>query len=133
MAILKPKQKRPNNSAIGTLEYDARDKAALQLAVDITLAETDKARVAQVERMLADREWIEVAKFCSYHRQGEALRLLPWQMTPMGIYDPDAVLAKPKNDGDGLHEAALLLKKMLAAGVSRYHPDPVAAIKQARK
>ena len=83
--------------------------------------------------MLAEREWDEVAHFCSYHRQYQALNLLPWQSPPAWIGDPDEDLSRPQHRTEGRHEAALLTKKMLALGISRYHPDPVGAIQAAQK
>lgn len=100
------------------------DRAALQMAIDLTLAEEDEARVEQVKEMLAKRSWDEVARFCSYHRQFDVLNLLPWQSTPSEVDNPDEDLVTPQH---------MLTKKMLALGISQYHPDPIAAIEAAEK
>ena len=75
--------------------------------------------------MLADNSWIEVAQFAAYHCQTDTLWLLPWQKVPMDIVDPNAKGVD--------REAARLLKRMLACGVSRLYPDPVAATEDAQK
>ena len=53
------------------------------------------------------------------------LRLRPWEHPPAWIDDPDDYPESP--------EAAQLLKRMLAAGVSRYDPDPMATLEKAEK
>jgi len=68
---------------------------------------------------------------CPYARDGEAaayslqmdnLKLKPWQWPPCWV-----------EPGDRRHkQAAKLLRDMLAAGVSRWHPDPLAAIEAKR-
>ena len=52
-------------------EFDLVDRAALELAIKLTLEEKDQGRVAQIKSMLADlqRPWSETACFCAYHRQ----------------------------------------------------------------
>jgi hypothetical protein len=107
-----------------TTNIDDNDRAALQLCIDQALAEPDKDRVEQVQWMLVKREWEEVARFCSYRRQFDALNLLPWQNTPSEVDDPDEDMATPQ------HQMA---RRMLALGISRYHPDPVGAIQAAQK
>jgi hypothetical protein len=50
-----------------------------------------------------------------------------------GLGRPLDLLVLPQFHNDGSHEAARLLKQMLALGISRYHPDPVAAIEDAQE
>ena len=99
------------------------DRAALELALEQTLAEKDQSRVEQVRSMLQRRTRLEVSQFCSFHRQIEALRLRPWELPPcLGHLD----------NGSGRDEQAWrLLKRMEKAGISRWHPDPLAACQQA--
>ena len=84
-------------------------------------------RVEQVQGMLADptRPWLETATFCAYHRQAVALHLRPWEHTPSWVTDPDNYPEAP--------EAARLAKKMIAAGVSLYDPDPLGALAAAAR
>jgi len=103
------------------------DIAALELAVKLTLEEKDRGRVEQVRDMLADptRSWFETASFCSYHRQAEALHLPVWEHTPSWVTDPDDYPESPK--------AAQLARRMIAAGVSLYDPDPLRALAAAAR
>jgi hypothetical protein len=107
------------------------DKAALELAIEVTRKESP-ARRKQVDSFLATRPWFAVAKFCASCAQDRALRLMPWQHCPSHVDDIAAVL-KVTDDIHGWRAAALLLQRMLAAGVSRWHPNPVAACEAAEK
>jgi hypothetical protein len=69
--------------------------------------------VPQVER----QRWDDAASAAAYHLQLKNLRLKPWQDPPM--YG-DIERAQPG--------AAELLARLLAAGLSRYEPDPIAAL-----
>lgn len=101
------------------------DLKALELSLQLTLA--DPYRAKQVEAMLQERDRIRVAEHCSFARQVETLKLQPWQSPPVWIDDPDEVLADTSAE-DHERAAARLLKKMLALGISKFHPDPLAAI-----
>lgn len=80
----------------------------------------------------ADRDgWTSAAMFAAYCLRMKSLALKPWQIAPMDIDDADNA-----DDGrgpvqagfDGRYEAAALLKRMLAAGISRFDGDPEAAL-----
>jgi hypothetical protein len=105
------------------------DRAAMQLAIDQMRAEGGNAR-AQIEDKLATESFAEAGQTAAYHGQCKALRLRPWQPPPM--------YAQPRADGpdDGImgHRAAeLLLQRMLAAGLSRFEPDPLKAIERVER
>ena len=97
------------------------DLAALKLAMEH--ANKEPARAAQLRSMLKDQSWIEVAEFAAYGCQNRSLHLLPWELPPC--------------HGDSEHHpdqaARKLLDQMLAAGISRYHPDPMAALEAAKR
>ena len=76
----------------------------------------------QIDSMLAHDGWAETASFASYHVQSKALGLLPWQEPPC---DGDSEQPDP--------DATRLMEKMLAAGISKYHPDPLQALAEAKK
>jgi len=103
------------------------DRDALELALQQTLAEKDQGRVEQVRSMLEGRTRLEVSQFCSFHRQIERVNLRPWELPPcLGDYDGGR--------GNGRDEQAwALLKRMRRAGVSRWHPSPIAACEAAEK
>ena len=60
------------------------DKAALKLAIAAARAE-DANRARQVDSMLKQRPWIEVAEFCSSCAQSRSLRLMPWEIAPCDL------------------------------------------------
>ena len=91
------------------------DREALEAAMVKTREEPERAE--QLDEMLKDRSWIEVAEFAASHCQRRALRLKPWELPPCDIYEDD-----PDSPGKRL------LKRMLDAGISQFHPDPVAAL-----
>lgn len=125
------------------------DVAALQLALDLTLADDphDEGRVSQITDMLTDAKlgnsWRDVADLAVYHQQMERLNLKPWQNPPCWIVDAaeaDAILRKgPVSSQSGSGEdigdsrCARLLQKMQRVGISPFHPDPLRAIKEAQK
>jgi hypothetical protein len=97
------------------------DRAALKLAMEI--AQRDPKTARQLRSKLKDESWEDVARFAAYHCQNESLNLEPWSSPPCW--------------GDSEHHpnpaARKLLEQMLAAGVSRWHPDPLAAIEEAKQ
>jgi hypothetical protein len=130
-------------------DSDSADIAALQLALDMTLNGADRGRVKQVKDKLngwgnqrPESPW-EVAKFCSYFQQTTHLELAPWMDPPCCIHTrekAEAILKKgprPAHDDSGEDTSdcgpARLVLDMLDAGVSRWHPDPVGAIAEARQ
>lgn len=108
-------------------KMDKNDLAALELALEQSLA--DPYRAEQVNQMLQERDRIEVAKFCSYSRQCNTLKLHPWQWPPSWLdADPDEVLATTSSQREAEREAAALLLRMREFGISKWHPDPRSAI-----
>jgi hypothetical protein len=79
------------------------------------IAMRDRKLARQLDEQLKDRPWLEVAEFASYCLQCDNLKLLPHQSPPCGFIGNDL-------------DAADLLRRMLAAGLSRYEPDPLAAL-----
>lgn len=109
---------------------DKNDIAALELALTQSLAEPGRAE--QVQLMLQEQDRLRVAEFCAYHRQFDTLRLQLWEFPPCWMGDdPDEVLGSDEDYQNGEREAAILLLRMQEFGVSRYHPDPLAAIEAA--
>jgi hypothetical protein len=98
------------------------DRQALELAIELTMAEPDRRE--QVTLMLREG-WEETGLFCAYHRQCRALRLRPWQEPPCWV--------SPNSTSQWDIEAVVLLERMLAAGVSQYHPDPLKALEEAER
>src|SRR6516165_10822771 len=97
-----------------------KDREALQLAM-VQAREGPDGRADQLDRMLQRRPWFEVARFAAAHCQCRALKLLPWELPPVwsGVGDDP--------------EADKLWERMQRAGISRYHPDPMAALEKAEQ
>ena len=102
---------------------DKRDREALTQALAMCRAESD-ARAWQIDSMLEDRPWAEVARFAASCCQSRSLHLEPWSLPPCSVSEDD--------DSDVDADAVKLLREMLAAGVSRYHPDPLTALEEAK-
>jgi hypothetical protein len=98
------------------------DYAALVLALEQT-CQVEPDRRAQITQKLQSEGWQATAEFCASLRQSEALQLRPWQQPPCDV--------DPESSASDEAEAVELLQRMLAAGVSRWHPDPLAALAQA--
>ena len=107
------------------------DRDALERCVEVTRASSAEQR-EQVDAMLKDRDWIEVASFCAYSCQWDALHPALWQWPPCWV-DPDDLPIKSDPDGHGLIEAGRLLQRLLNAGLSQFEPDPREALAAAKK
>ena len=104
------------------------DRNALERALVACRAE-GAARAKQLDSKLRDEPWEEVAQFASYCAQGRALDLMPWQSPP--CHANLRALSEPLGDPRAARESAELLRRLLDAGLSRYEPDPIAAIAEA--
>jgi hypothetical protein len=104
---------------------DASDNAMAELAFAPSRA-SGKQRREQLDSMLEDRSWEEVAQFAAYDLQFDSLRLKPWQTPPCCVVDEN----EPRV---GEESAAKLLHRMLKAKISRWHPDPIAALEEREK
>ena len=104
-----------------------RDRAAMKLAIAQMRAESAAAR-ERVERVLRVEGFESAAQTAAYHCQFRALRLKPWMCPP--AWAADEIDARPNTFGNRPDEVALL-KRMLAAGLSRFHPDPMRALAEA--
>jgi hypothetical protein len=127
---------------------ETEDLAALKLALDLLLADPDEdGRPEQLQMMLRGfgneppRPWRAVAEFAAYVCQTHRLKLHPAQSPPCQLSELEAdeiLTAGPilAFDGSGADisdcRGARLLKAMLGLGISRYHPDPLRAIAEAR-
>jgi hypothetical protein len=107
------------------------DRTALGLAVETTRRESPGRR-QQIDSFLSSRPWEDVATFAASCAQSRALDLPPWQPPPCHISNIESAL-KVVDEQSGWRAAALLLQRMLDAGVSRWHPDPLAALAEAEQ
>src|SRR5215472_14367283 len=97
------------------------DREALELCLKMVLeSKAEPGRPDQVRAFLREDGWEVAAKFCSSLLQRRNLQMRPWDPRPPCRSEPD----------DGT-EPGRLLARMLAAGVSRFDPDPLAALERA--
>lgn len=98
------------------------DRDALKACMDLAMREPSCAE--QLRDQLKDGlPWEEVSRFACDCVQSEALHLKPWEESPCVVDEDDP----EERDKQAQH----LLRQMLAAGVSRYDPDPLAALEAA--
>ena len=120
------------------------DREALERSMEI--ARRDAFRAEQLDDMLAGspngfggwwikpRPWDEVARFAAMICQGEAMNLAPFEPAPTQVNDENA-----ERKGDSVPwsrswpRAAELVKRLKAAGISKYHPDPIRALAEAER
>ncbi len=98
------------------------DREALERAIEMQGLVSDDRR-EQIDDKLKDEPWEKVAKFAAYSRQCAALKLAPWEAPPCW-QNEDGPSDDPK--------AQALLRRMLRAGLSRFEPDPLVALRSRR-
>jgi hypothetical protein len=95
--------------------------------LELAMAEARaQGRGKQLDTMLETRTWQRVGKFAAYCCQHKALHLAPHETPPCHVERLDKVEPEER-------KAADLQRRMLRHGVSRWHPDPMAAIASAKK
>jgi hypothetical protein len=99
-------------------ELGELDRDALTRSMAAVVA-CDPWRAAQLADMESAHGWRSAAEFASSCAQAANLRLNPWEVPP----------AQLPPDGPGRR----LVERMLAAGVSQFEPDPLAALAQAER
>jgi hypothetical protein len=125
------KAKAALEAAMATLERSHHWGPALKDRLEGTRHKTTG------EWILPPESWQEVAEFAAQICQRDALDLAPWEYPPCRV-DPsnrrDYLWPSsfpgfsPKASEDG---ALKLRAKMKAAGISIWHPDPLAALEEA--
>lgn len=117
-------------------DFDTVDQAALDRAIELTLAENDPGRAEQIKSFLAENGWHYAASFCASHQQSKNLSLKPWEVGPCSIDldEVDKIISEgPTRNPRNEFAAAKLLQKMLANGVSPFDPTPLASLAAKRK
>ncbi|MET4313549.1 hypothetical protein [Bradyrhizobium sp. RT4b] len=91
------------------------DLDALRRSIEID-RRRNRARRRQVDaRLAAGEDWGRVARSCSFNCQIDAMALQPWESTLAYADTP---------------EAHALVRRLKAAGLSRYEPDPLGALEK---
>src|SRR5271170_2203595 len=111
------------------------DKSALELAM-VRACELEPRWGEQLNSKLVEAGWEATARFAAVCCQARTLNLQPWEMSPAQIDDPydriDLFLRDPFGYA-GYFVAARLLRQMLQVGVSKWHPDPIRAVEEAKQ
>jgi hypothetical protein len=106
------------------------DREALQRALEMARAQSEQER-AHIDRVLAEDGWQQAAETAAYHCQDARLHLKPWQPPPCWISNLAGNLAAGDDGVGGRYAAAKLVQRLLAAGLSRFEPNPIAALEAA--
>jgi hypothetical protein len=101
------------------------DREALERALE--LARQEPQRAEQLDEKLKDEPWHAVARFAAYVCQCRNLRLPPWQSPPCWADEDE------RDPRENFADAQKLLRRMLAAGLSRFEPQPLEALSKAAK
>ena len=114
------------------------DREALSRALEIVRNRPEKedpGRREQVDHLMKHEGWFTVADFCCYCCQSELIRPRLWQPIPADIdpADIETILARGDDGLGGEYAAARVLRRMLRAGLSRYEPEPLKALAEAKR
>ena len=91
------------------------------------IARKDPAYSRRIDQRLAvARVMDQVGRSAAYHCQIVSLGLQPWETPPCFSMARPAISDHERASRD-------LLKRMIDAGVSRWHPDPLLAISEAEQ
>jgi hypothetical protein len=104
----------------------SRDREALTRALEMARAESKQER-AHFDALLSRQGWEEAALSACFVCQSRTLKLRPWQAPPVHVHDDEVT---GPSYGHRPEEIALR-RRMLAAGLSVYEPDPIAALEAA--
>jgi hypothetical protein len=115
---------------------DARDVDAWERCIEIERSRSP-AHAERINEKLAQEGLEKAGRDAAYACQYATLRLRPWDWTPSWVEPSqiDAIIARGKDNTapqQGDYNAAVLLRKMLAAGISRWEPDPMEALAKKR-
>jgi hypothetical protein len=103
---------------------DAVDRDALERAL-VLVRRFEPYRCKQIDNKLSEDGWLPTAQFAAYCCQVETMRLRPWEFPPIWAGTYDNTVSK--------RAAIELLQRMLAVGLSRFEPDPIAALEAVEK
>ena len=102
---------------------EAHDRRAMELAIEMARADSETQR-REIDDRLRTQPWQQVAEFAVWRCQDRSLKLSPWDCPPCRTKDVE----DPSDDWGCRPNEVALLRRMLTAGVSRFHPDPMRAI-----
>jgi hypothetical protein len=107
------------------------DKDAMARAIALMQSGSRRDR-EQIGHYLATESWERSGEFAAYVCQDRSLKLRPWAPPPCWMRKPEyiaAALARPYGI-DGERQAGELARDLIAAGLSIFESDPLAALEQ---
>ena len=107
------------------------DKHALERAMEI--AQRNPDRRWQLERKRESESWEDVAAFAAHVCQTQALGLKPFEQPPCSVSENAIDDSVGPLTARSLPAARQLFRRLLAACLSRYEPDPLAALARVEK
>jgi hypothetical protein len=126
MKHMKPRAKPKAELPELTPSLPDRDKDAYGRAIE-WMRQHSPASAAQIETKLRCEGFEAAGEFAAYAAQCETLRLKPWQAPPAHVRATD-----PDPNVYGRRAAEIALRdRLLAAGLSVFEPDPIAALARA--
>jgi hypothetical protein len=113
-----------------TDDLDPLDREALERSLALAMADPERREQLQ-SKLTGDQfsqpePWFDVALFASTVQQRKSLALAPWQWPPCEVEEDENYTHPDERD------AQRLLRQMLRAGLSRFEPDPLAALAKAK-
>jgi hypothetical protein len=116
---------------------DARDIEAWEMAIATMRQSGEAVWVNNVDNLLQSRGLAETGKWAAANMQFVTLRSKPWLTLPCNLSDADVdrILARGDGGSDlrGEYAAAVLAKRMQRYGISKYHPNPEQALREAER
>jgi hypothetical protein len=109
-------------------DLDDVDRAALEECLRLVRSSSDPKRREQIEDKLQDKTqtWFRVADFACYGCQRRAMKLQLWE-------DPPSSIGEDEDEDVHNQVGRKVLQQLLAAGLSRYEPDPMAALAKTKR
>jgi hypothetical protein len=100
------------------------DIEALERAISLARRESSELR-QQIDGLLERDGWFAAASLACYHFQRGLIRPRLWQRTPadLDVCDVEKIIAAGDDGLAGDYRCAKLVRKMLAAGLSKFEPD----------
>jgi hypothetical protein len=113
------------------------DAEAWGLAIAMLRHTGEPIEINAVVRLLQDDGLEQAGRWAAHAMQFRTLHSKPWLMLPCGLgaADVDRILARGDGGSDlrGERVAAVLWKRMQRQGISRFHPDPEHALREAER
>jgi hypothetical protein len=113
------------------------DEEAWKLAIERMQHSGEPVWIRNVENMLQSRSVEETGRWASANMQFASLRSKPWLTLPCHLNgtDVERILTAGDSNGDlrGEYAAAVLARRLQRHSISRWHPDPVQALREAEK